>query len=259
MSTTKTAIEYKEYGRLIGSRYSYFEITTAGVIHPPLFIDPMITARDLSALYVDSIANGNAGIRFYPGLTDDNRMVFIMCEVNAEDTSEETNYRIFDRQLYIGTGTSLPPVEPGTGAAENLHINYLSNVKVEGWTQPPIGGSDARIRKSRYYQWENIREFVEENIVGADMNNPATMGGHIIKIENAYVPDYLIDTFNARNPQTNPEYQRGYTAVFTLKDQFGVKLIDPDKSYDGSADKVYERLSLEIGAACPPICGKLNP
>ena len=57
------------------------------------------------------------------------------------------------------------------------------------------------------------------------------MSGHLIKIENAYVPDYLIETFNDRSPQTNPEYQRGYTAVFTLKDQFGVKLIDPDKSY----------------------------
>jgi hypothetical protein len=97
MSTTKTAIEYKEYGRLIGSRYSYFEITTDGVIHPPLFIDPMISAKDLSTLYVGSIANGNGGIRFYPGLTDDNRMVFIMCEVNAVDTTDETNYRIFDR------------------------------------------------------------------------------------------------------------------------------------------------------------------
>jgi hypothetical protein len=186
-------------------------------------------------------------------------MVFIMCEVNATDTTDETNYRIFDRQLYIGAGTTLPPIEPGSSAAEGLHINYLSKVKVEGWMQPPLGSSDPRIRKSRYYRWENIKEYIEENIAGADMNNPATMGGHIIKIENAYVPDYLIETFNDRNPQTNPEYQRGFTAVFTLKDQYGVKLIDPNKSYDGSADKVYERLSLEIGSPCPPECGRLNP
>lgn len=255
MSATKTAIDHREYGFVMNSRYSSFSIN--GVLpFTPLFIDPVLHIRNLSDDYINAQQSGYSALRIYPGLTQDNRLVMIVCDVLASNETQELNYRVYTNGFYMQPGSTPDPLT--FQEAQDLHAYYLATVKVEGQDQPPIGSSVPFIRKSRTYHWENIREFVEENIANGRLNEPASLGNHFLKLETGYIPEFLQESLLSRQPVSNPDYLRGFTVIFTLKNDQGVPLIQVNKLFDENAQDVYQRIYLEISSPCPPACGQLN-
>lgn len=255
MSATKTAIDHREYGFVMNSRYSSFSIN-GELPFTPLFIDPVLHIQRISNDYINAQNSGYSALRIYPGLTEDYRLVMIVCDVLAEDEAQEFNYRVYPNGFYLTPGSTPDPIS--FEEAQNLHAFYLSTVKVEGYDQPPIGSSNPFIRKSRTYYWENIREFVEENISGGTLNEPTTLGNHLIKLETGYIPEFLQESLLSRQPVSNPDYLRGFTVIFTLLNDQGSALIQADKLFDENAQDVYQRIYLEIANPCPPVCGLLN-
>lgn len=252
MSNTKTAIDQREYGFIMNSRYSSFS-EEGELPFTPVFIDPILHISTLSMLYSDAVERNVYGIRVYPGLTNDNQLVLITCDAMSVNAPDEENYRIFNEVFYLEVNR-LPDVVSFNDARE-CHNLFLQRVKVEGDAQPPLGSSQPHIRKSRMYPWANIKEFVEENIDGGSLSNPESLGTRYIKLETGYVPSYLQAQFLTRQPVAMPDHLRGFTVVYTLLDSKGVPMIKPDQLVDEENDKVYERNYLELGFACPPACG----
>ncbi len=255
MSTTKTAIDHREYGFIMNSRYSSFS-EDGELPFTPVFIDPVLHIATLSGLYEEAVNKDYYGIRIYPGLTNDNQMVLITCDAKSADGPDEENYRIFD-EVFLLEEDRLPPVVTFS-EAKDCHVLFLQRVKVEGDSQPPVGSSVPHMRKSRTYPWANIKEFVEENIENGDLSDPSTLGTHYIKLETGYVPSYLQAQFLTRQPVTMPDHLRGFCVIFTLLTRAGVPMIKPDQLVDEGAAKIYERNYMDLGKGCPPICGGLN-
>ena len=255
MSTTKTAIDQREYGFIMNSRYSSF--SEDGVLpFTPIFIDPILHIATLSELYNNAAANGYYGIRIYPGLTVDNQMVLITCDAVAPDSNQEENYRIFSSPFFMQPN-SLPSLV-SFDEAQACHVLYLTRVKVEGDPQPPIGTSVPYIRKSKTFEWANVREFVEENIPGSDLRDPNSLGNHLIKLEIGYVPSYLQSQFLTRQPVALPDHLRGFCVVCSLLTEDGVPMITANQLVDENAPLIYERKYLELAKSCPPSCGNLD-
>ncbi|MFN8155499.1 MAG: hypothetical protein U0Y08_14495 [Bacteroidia bacterium] len=255
MSQTKTAIDHREYGFIMNSRYSSF--SEDGVLpFTPIFIDPILHLATLSALYMNAVENEYYAIRIYPGLTQDNQLVMITCDAVSSDSNEEVNYRIFHHPFFMQPN-SLPPLV-SFDEAQDCHRLFISRVKVEGDVQPPIGTSVPHIRKSKTLEWTNIREFVEENIPNADLRDPQSLGNYLIKLETGYIPSYLQSQFLTRQPVSMPDHLRGFCVVCSLLTENGIPLIKANQLVDENAQRVYENNYLDLMKSCPPSCGTLD-
>lgn len=236
-------ILYAEYLQMITDRNTEI-ISTAG---PFEFVDPVITLTSFIKYYQNS-QSGKTGIRIYPGLTPDNKLIMIVAQA-IENGGGDADFRVFDNSLYPDEGSF--PKEAGPLEYEPLIQSFKDLMIVGG-----VNGSSPAFKYARYYTYEDLNELIGQNVPGSIVD-PDVATGYFIRLNHGFLNDALAEVALFERG-LDQEYDihstsglNGYTSILYIISKEGADMLNSEATYSRNN---YERLLLEMAAPCPTRC-----